>query len=205
MRHTRTFAGVVVAALLAGVPAGTAELETAALETATFAAGCFWCTEADFDHMEGVRETISGYTGGRFANPTYEQVSSGGTGHVEAVEVRFDPAVVTYEQLLEHFWRNVDPFDGRGQFCDIGEQYRPVIFYRTEAQRTAAQASKERVEKLLRKRVAVQVAPAGLFYRAEEYHQNYHRKNRVRYNYYRWSCGRDRRLKDVWGKVGTTP
>ena len=168
------------------------------LQKATFAAGCFWCVEADFDKVKGVVETISGYTGGRVRNPTYEQVSSGGTGHTEAVEITFDPAVVTYEQLLDHYWRNVDPFAANRQFCDVGEQYRPEIFAHDQAQRTAAEASKKRIEQRLSQPVVVKISDAAPFYRAEAYHQDYYKTHSVQYRYYRWRCGRDARLEAIW-------
>ena len=147
----------------------------------------------------GVKSTTSGYTGGRTDKPTYEQVSAGGTGHIEAVQVVFDPAVVTYETLLDHFWKNVDPFNARGQFCDIGESYRPVIFTADERQRTAATRSRDRLQMQFKERIVVEIAPAAPFYRAEEYHQDYYKKNPVRYNFYRWNCGRDNRLARIWG------
>lgn len=171
--------------------------------TATFAAGCFWCVEADFDKVPGVVSTTSGYTGGMTKNPTYEQVSSGGTGHAESVEVVYDPTRVTYEQLLERFWRNVDPLNAHRQFCDVGEQYRPAIFVHDEGQRRAAEESKARVQQRFKEPVVVQVVPAGPFYAAEPYHQDYYKKNPLQYRYYRWSCGRDRRLEQLWGKPTT--
>jgi peptide-methionine (S)-S-oxide reductase len=167
---------------------------------ATFAAGCFWCVEADFDKLPGVISTTSGYIGGRLKDPSYEQVSRGGTGHAEAVEIVYDPAKVTYDQLLEHFWKNVDPLNAHRQFCDVGDQYRPAIFVHDAAQREAADASKARVQQRFKEPVVVEVAPATTFYRAESYHQDYYKKNPVQYRYYRWSCGRDARLKDLWGK-----
>ena len=170
------------------------------VQTATFAAGCFWCVEADFDKMKGVIETISGYTGGHVRNPTYEQVSFGGTGHTEAVQVRFDPAVVSYEQLLDHYWRNVDPFVADRQFCDVGSQYRPEIFVHDAAQRAAAEASKKRMQQRFSKPIAVPISDAESFYRAEEYHQDYYKKHSVQYRYYRWRCGRDDRLEEIWGE-----
>jgi peptide-methionine (S)-S-oxide reductase len=169
------------------------------LQKATFAAGCFWCVEADFDKVKGVVETISGYTGGRVRNPTYEQVSSGGTGHTEAVEIIFDPAVVTYERLLDHYWRNVDPFAADRQFCDVGAQYRPEIFAHDEAQRAAAEASKKRIQQQFSQPIAVKVTNASPFYRAEAYHQDYYKTHSVQYRYYRWRCGRDARLEEIWG------
>ena len=168
------------------------------LAVATFASGCFWCTEADFDKVRGVISTTSGYTGGRVANPTYRQVSNGGTGHAEAVEIVFDPAVVTYEALLDHYWRNVDPFTADRQFCDRGDQYRPAIFVHNEAQRAAAEGSKAQHQKSFRQPIVVAIADAGPFYRAEEYHQDYYKKNSAQYRFYRFGCGRDARLRQIW-------
>ena len=167
--------------------------------TATFASGCFWCTEADFDKVPGVISTTSGYTGGTVANPTYKQVTTGATGHAEAVEVVFDPAVVSYEALLDHYWKNVDPFVADRQFCDHGNQYRPVIFVRDQAQRAAAEASKARIQQRFRnKPIVVAIVEAGPFYRAEDYHQDYYKKNSAQYRFYRFGCGRDARLHDIW-------
>ena len=168
------------------------------LQKATFAAGCFWCVESDFDKVKGVVETISGYTGGGVRNPTYEQVSSGGTGHTEAVEILFDPAVVSYEQLLEHYWRNVDPFAANRQFCDVGAQYRPEIFVHDAAQRAAAEASRQRIQQRFSQMIVVKITDAVPFYRAEAYHQDYYKTHPVQYRYYRWRCGRDSRLEDIW-------
>src|SRR5687768_1842554 len=169
----------------------------AALQKATFAAGCFWCVEADFDKVRGVSSTTSGYTGGRGANPSYEQVSRDGTGHVEAVEIVFDPAVVTYEQLLDVFWKNVDPFAAHRQFCDVGDQYRPEIFVHDSAQRAAAEASKKRMQARYRDPIVVRITDAQPFYRAEAYHQDYYKTHALQYRYYRWSCGRDARLDEI--------
>ena len=166
---------------------------------ATFASGCFWCTEADFDKVKGVVSTTSGYTGGTVANPTYKQVTSGSTGHAEAVQIVFNPSVVTYEQLLDHYWKNVDPFTPNRQFCDTGTQYRPVIFVHGARQRAAAEASRAQVQKKLGMPVVVAVQDAGVFYRAEDYHQDYHVKSDAQYRFYRWGCGRDARLKEIWG------
>ena len=172
------------------------------LAVATFAAGCFWCTEADFDKVRGVVSTTSGYTGGKVVNPTYRQVITGETGHAEAVQVVFDPAVVTYEALLDHYWKNVDPFVADRQFCDAGNQYRPEIFFHDEAQRTAAETSKVEVQKMFRQPVVVAITSAGPFYRAEDYHQDYYKKNSAQYRFYRFGCGRDRRLEEVWSHAG---
>jgi len=169
--------------------------------TAIFAGGCFWCVEADFDKLPGVVDTESGYTGGHVGNPTYEQVSHGGTGHAEAVRITYDPKKVTYEQLLDYFWRHIDPTVKDRQFCDTGDQYRSAIFYQGDAQTLAAEASKTRLEKSGRfPRIYTEVVPAGAFYPAEEYHQDYYKKNPIRYKYYRTGCRRDARVNEVWGE-----
>jgi peptide-methionine (S)-S-oxide reductase len=167
---------------------------------ATFASGCFWCTESDFEKVPGVVEAISGYTGGTTPNPTYRQVSTGGTGHTEAVQVRYDPAVVTYERLLDVYWRNVDPVDAGGQFCDRGDQYRSAIFVHDGKQRQAALESKAAIERSgrLSQPIVTPVVQAETFYPAEDYHQDYAKKNPLRYTYYRNGCGRDQRLEELW-------
>jgi peptide-methionine (S)-S-oxide reductase len=167
---------------------------------ATFAGGCFWCVESDFDKVDGVISTTSGYTGGHTANPSYEQVSHGGIGHAEAVEIAYDPAKVSYKKLLDVFWHNIDPLAKDRQFCDHGDQYRSAIFYHDEEQRALAEASKAAVEKRFEQPVATQIVPAGAFYKAEEYHQDYYKKNPIRYKFYRFNCGRDARLEELWGK-----
>jgi len=172
------------------------------LTVATFAAGCFWCTEADFDKVTGVISTTSGYIGGTVENPTYRQVTSGRTGHAEAVRVVFDPAVVTYAALLDHFWRNVDPFVADRQFCDTGDQYRPEIFVHDEAQRVEAEASKVSVQTKFRQPIVVSITAAGPFYAAEDYHQDYYMKNSAQYRFYRFGCGRDRRLEAIAARAG---
>ena len=179
--------------------------QASGLQRATFAAGCFWCVEADFDKVRGVVSTVSGYTGGRVSNPTYEQVSRGGTGHTEAVEITFDPTVVSYEALLEHYWKNVDPFVAHRQFCDVGDQYRPEIFVHTPAQRAAAEASKQRLQARVHEPIVVRISDAQPFYRAEAYHQDYYTKNPLQYRYYRWTCGRDSRLEQIAEQVKGTP
>ena len=180
-------------------PAAPAEHAAAAL--ATFAGGCFWCVEADFDKVPGVISTTSGYTGGKVDNPTYDQVSAGSTGHTEAVEIAFDPAKVSYQKLLDVFWRNHDPLAKDRQFCDRGDQYRPAIFYHDEEQRKLAEASKKAVqEKFAPRVVQTEIVKAGTFYKAEDYHQDYYEKNPVRYKFYRYNCGRDQRLEELWGK-----
>lgn len=170
--------------------------------TAIFAGGCFWCLESDMDKVNGVVQTISGYTGGHLQNPTYQQVSAGGTGHYESLKVIYDPAKVTYLQLLNAFWHSIDPTDASGQFCDKGDQYRSVIFYLNPTQKKEAEASKNALLKSGQfKQIATQILPASTFYPAEEYHQDYYHKNPVRYKYYRYSCGRDQRVAEVWGKT----
>jgi len=176
----------------------TATADTATA-TAIFAGGCFWCMEHPFDELVGVVSTTSGYTGGRVANPTYEQVSAGGTGHTESVEVTYDPSKVSYEKLLDVFWHNVDPLAVDRQFCDVGNQYRSAIFYSTPEQRALADASKQRVQEEFDKPIATQVVAASRFYPAEDYHQDYYRKNPIRYKFYRLNCGRDKRLVQLWG------
>jgi peptide-methionine (S)-S-oxide reductase len=167
---------------------------------ATFAGGCFWCVEADFDKVEGVLSTVSGYIGGKTANPTYNQVSAGGTEHAEAVEIAYDPAKVSYEKLLDVFWRNIDPLAKDRQFCDAGDQYRSAIFYHDEEQRRLAETSKKKVEARFDAPIQTQILPATTFYKAEEYHQDYYLKNPSKYKFYRWNCGRDARLKVLWGE-----
>ena len=175
----------------------------AGLAVATFAAGCFWCTESDFDKVSGVVSTTSGYTGGHKANPSYREVGGGGTGHTEAVRVVYDPKRVSYQKLLDVYWVNVDPLDSRGQFCDKGSMYRPEIFVHDAEQRKLAEASKAAVEQKLKKPVVVKVTSAPTFYVAEDYHQDYYNKNPVRYKFYRYNCGRDARLEALWGSAAT--
>ena len=191
------------AALAGGLASTSAQAPSASskagrVATAIFAGGCFWCTESDFDHIPGVVATVSGYSGGRVANPTYEQVSAGGTGHIEAVRVAYDPARVSYATLVDRFFRTIDPLDAGGQFCDRGDQYRSAIFVRNGEERRIAEAAKARVERQLGRRVATLILPARNFYPAEGYHQDYYRKNPLRYRFYRWNCGRDQRIEAVW-------
>ena len=171
------------------------------LAVATFAGGCFWCVESDFDAVPGVVETISGYTGGTVDNPAYKQVTAGGTGHREAVQIRYDPKQVSYERLLHVFWRSVDPTDDGGQFCDRGESYQTAIFVGNEEERRLAEASREALEQsaVLDAPLVTPVEAAREFYPAENYHQDYYTKNPVRYRFYRFSCGRDSRVQQVWG------
>ena len=169
-------------------------------ETATFAGGCFWCVEADFDKVAGVLATTSGYIGGRTPHPSYEAVVQGGTGHAEAVEIAFDPAKVGFQQLLDVFWRNIDPLARDSQFCDHGNQYRSAIFYHGDEQRRLAEASKAAVAARFKRPVETEIVAAGPFYKAEDYHQDYYLKNPLRYNFYRAGCGRDARLEELWGR-----
>jgi peptide-methionine (S)-S-oxide reductase len=172
-------------------------------EKAIFAAGCFWCTEAAFEEVPGVISAVSGYTGGTVKNPGYEQVSSGRTGHAEAVEVTFDPAKVSYEQLLDVFWVNHDPTVSNRQFCDSGSQYRPAIFYLSDEQKKAAEASKAKYEKLktFKQPLLTEITKAGPFYPAEDYHQDYYKKNPLQYKFYVTGCGRYARLDSLWGEL----
>lgn len=177
--------------------------QTGSSAVAIFAGGCFWCTEADFDKVPGVLATTSGYIGGSVAAPTYEQVSAGNTGHIEAVQVTFDPTRVSYQDLLEAFWPSIDPLDGGGQFCDRGEQYRSAIFWLDRDQQEQAQASLNALQASgrLKGNIATLLLPAGRFWPAEAYHQDYASRNPLRYRYYRSRCGRDARLHAVWGQV----
>jgi peptide-methionine (S)-S-oxide reductase len=184
-----------------GGPTRASAFPRAELATALFAGGCFWSMEHPFDQLRGVAAVSVGYTGGHTKNPTYEEVSAGWTGHLEAVQVSYDPATVSYEKLVDAFWHSIDPLTPDGQFCDLGSQYRTAIFYHDSAQRRVAEESKRQLETSARfgRPVATAIQPASEFYRAEEYHQHYYRKNPVRYNLYRVGCGRDRRLAELWG------
>src|SRR5712692_4782503 len=201
MRNLTRRVGLAVSvwvALAAG--AGAQQNEPPKTAVATFAGGCFWCVEADFDKVAGVISTTSGYTGGRTANPSYEEVSRGGTGHAEAVEIVYDPAKLSYEKLLDVLWHNIDPLAKNRQFCDHGDQYRTAVFYHDDKQRSLAQASKAAVQARFKRPIETEIAPAGPFYKAEEYHQDYYVKNPIRYKFYRFNCGRDARLEELWGK-----
>lgn len=178
--------------------------------SAIFAGGCFWCMEPPYDKLEGVIETLSGYSGGDVDNPSYQQVSAGNTEHYEVIKVVYDPAIVSYEQLLDVFWRNVDPLDGKGQFCDKGQQYLSAIFVKDDAEKRKAQASKRKAREVLAKQLGqplknIQIVTPILarqtFYPAEDYHQNYYQNNPLKYRYYRYRCGRDARLEELWGKM----
>ena len=184
---------VVLLLLLAAAPS------LAQNARATFAGGCFWCMEPPFDELDGVISTTSGYIGGKTKNPTYEQVSTGTTGHTEALQVVYDPKKISYERLLEVFWRNIDPLAADGQFCDFGSQYRSGIFYHDGNQKSAAEKSKKTVQARFKQPVATEITAAGMFYPAEDYHQDYYKKNPVRYKLYSHGCGRAQRLEEVWG------
>jgi peptide-methionine (S)-S-oxide reductase len=194
-----SLAGAALIAAAASLAAPESKAQGAGAETAIFAGGCFWCVEEAFDKVAGVVETVSGYTGGHLANPTYEQVSAKGTGHKEAVRVRYDPAKVTYAELLDTFWRNVDPFDAAGQFCDKGESYKSAIFVADDEQGKHAAETKQEVEKRFGREVATEIEPAAAFWPAEDYHQDYHNKNPLQYKFDKWNCGRAPRLEQVWG------
>lgn len=189
--------------LSAVAQAQTAPKPGSGLAVATFAGGCFWCMEPPYDVLPGVVSTTSGYIGGTTANPTYEEVSRGTTGHTEAVQVVYDPRKVSYEKLLEVFWRNIDPTTPNAQFCDHGSQYRSGIFTHGEEQFRLAKESRARLErsKPFREPIVTEITPATTFYRAEEYHQDYYKKNPLRYKFYRSGCGRDARLEQLWGKA----
>ena len=199
MRFGQQIISIAIALSLAFI-ASAAGQGASQQQIATFAGGCFWCVEADFDKVPGVLSTTSGYTGGQVANPSYEQVSHGGTGHAEAVEIAFDPAKLSYQKLLDVFWHNIDPLAKDRQFCDHGRQYRSAIFYRNDEQRRLAEAAKAEVAKRFKEPIATEIVPAGPFYKAEDYHQDYYSKNPIRYKFYRFNCGRDARLEELWGK-----
>lgn len=195
------FLSTLVLALLTTSATGQAASDTDTA-TAIFAGGCFWCMEPPYDKLEGVIATTSGYTGGSVTNPTYEQVSAGNTGHYEAVRVQYDPDQVTYQELVEVFWRNIDPLDGGGQFCDRGSQYLSAVFFQNDEQRAMAQKSLEQLQAgpLAGRNIATKILPAMQFYPAEAYHQDYYMKNPLRYRFYRFTCGRDGRLEELWGE-----
>jgi peptide-methionine (S)-S-oxide reductase len=173
------------------------------LRTATFAGGCFWCMEPPFDAIDGVVSTTSGYAGGRTQNPSYEEVSSGSTGHAESIRIVYDPQKVSYEKLLDVYWHNIDPTTPNQQFCDRGTQYRTIIFYHDQEQKRLAEASKKKLEdsKQLKEPIVTEIVEASQFYPAEDYHQDYYQKNPLRYKYYRYACGRDQRLRELWGEA----
>ena len=191
---------ILIALLVISIPAiSHAENKSA---VATFAGGCFWCMEKPFDKLDGVISTISGYMGGHVDNPSYEQVSTGRTGHYEVIQVTYNPEKINFSQLLDVFWHNIDPTDVRGQFCDKGQQYTSVAFYHDDQQHDVIKESLAYLKsnKPFDKQIVTQVLPAATFYAAEEYHQDYYLKNPIRYRYYRFSCGRDAKLKELWGE-----
>ena len=193
-------AAVLVLSKGLAMNASAADTSPATSETAIFAGGCFWCMHAAFEGLDGVTKVVSGYTGGHVKNPTYEQVSTGNTGHIEVIEVTFNPQAVPYTKLLEYFWDNVDPTDPEGQFCDKGSQYLAGIFYLNDAQKELAEISVADAEKRLKQKVSTFIRPAEPFYAAEDYHQSYHKKNELRYQLYKMGCGRDKTLKRVWSE-----
>jgi len=197
-----TLGATAAAAPAAGAPAKPPSAAAARPELATFAMGCFWCGETQFEGLKGVRSVVSGYTGGREQRPTYEQVSSGETSHYEAIQITFDPALTSYETLLEMFWHGIDPTQSDGQFCDRGKQYRAAVFVHDDRQRRLAEASRKAIQDsgVLRKPIVTEILAAGRFWPAEGYHQDFWKKDPVRYKTYRFGCGRDRRLDQVWGK-----
>jgi peptide-methionine (S)-S-oxide reductase len=199
-RRTAVAAGALLL-MAAATPAPAPQAAVPQHAVATFAGGCFWCMEPPFERMKGVISVTSGYTGGTKVNPTYEEVSDGFTGHRESVEVVYDPRQVSFGQLLDVFWHNIDPTDNSGQFCDHGSQYRSAIFYHDAEQQRLAETSRHNVAAQLKQRIVTDVLPAARFYRAEECHQDYYKKNPVRYKFYRFNCGRDHRLEQVWGKA----
>jgi peptide-methionine (S)-S-oxide reductase len=194
---------VIIMMTLSVLLAATAFAAVNTPAKATFAGGCFWCMEHPFDELPGVQSVTSGYTGGHKKDPTYEEVSAGGTGHAEAVQIVYDPAKVSYETLLNIFWHNIDPTTKDRQFCDSGNQYRSAIFYHDEEQHRLAVQSKAQLEKTktFKEPVVTEITQASVFYPAEEYHQHYYKKNPIRYKFYRTSCGRDKRLKELWGSA----
>jgi peptide-methionine (S)-S-oxide reductase len=198
-RFVAALGGAMLGMALAASAVAVAKEKTATA-TAVFAGGCFWCMEPPYDALPGVVATTSGYSGGQKANPTYEQVSAGDTGHIEVIQITYDPKQISYEKLLEVFWRNVDPLDKGGQFCDRGSTYTTAIFVQNQEERKIAEQSKAAIEKQLGKTVVTAIRPAATFYAAEDYHQDYYQKNPLRYKYYRYSCGRDQRLEHLWGK-----
>ena len=199
MNISRTLYMVLIVLLLTATGSAGHAAEQA---KAVFAGGCFWCMEEAFDKVEGVISVTSGYMGGQKTNPTYEEVSAGGTGHAESVEVVYDPARVSYQKLLDNFWKNVDPLTPNAQFCDHGSQYRAVIFYGNEEEKRQAEASKQSIEqaKWFTEPIVTQIAMASKFYPAEDYHQDFYKKNPTKYKFYKYTCGRAQRLEQLWGK-----
>ena len=196
---------IAILALCLTIPVFAETTSAPKVETAILAGGCFWCVESDYEKLDGVLDVISGYTGGHVENPTYKQVSAGRTGHVEAVKITYDANKISYAAILDYFWHHIDPTRDDGQFCDSGNQYRPVIFYTSEKQKMEAIASKKKIEqtKPFSEPIKVELIQASTFYPAEDYHQDYYKKNPLRYHFYRYSCGRDARIEQLWGKQTT--
>lgn len=197
---------LILIALFSFIPfislqAETPMIDNTQYETAILAGGCFWCIESDFDSVDGVIETTSGYTGGTTTNPTYKQISSQPSGHYEGLRVVFDPAIVSYKEILQRFWITIDPFNADGQFCDKGPQYRAAVFYLDEAQKEEAIKSRDATQKLFKEKIVTEILEAKIFYDAEDYHQDYHNKNPIRYKFYRGRCGRDARVNAIWESV----
>ena len=204
MRYLALAIPIAVMAVLWSTPntMQAAPESSAQVKVATFAGGCFWCMELPYDELDGVMSTVSGYMGGHKPNPSYKEVSQGGTGHAEVVQISYDPDKVSYEKLLDIFWRNVDPTTPDRQFCDYGNQYRTAIFYHDDEQRQLATSAKNELSdnKPFAEPIITEITAAGEFYPAEDYHQDYYQKNPLRYKFYRYNCGRDQRLKELWGK-----
>ena len=188
---------LAVVAVLSHFPQAASAQE---LQKAVFAGGCFWCVESDFDQIPGVVATVSGFTGGTTSDPSYPQVTAGGTGHYEAVEITYDSSTVSYEELLTAFWHSVDPTDDGGQFCDRGKSYETAVFVANELERSVAEASKAAAQDMIDNPIVTPILATGPFYAAEEYHQDYYTKNPIRYKFYRWNCGRNQRVEEVWGE-----
>ena len=199
MRSLKWLLGILAIFLIPEVVAHAAAPSPGNMARATFAGGCFWCMEPPYDELEGVISTISGYIGGTKKNPTYEEVVTGSTGHAEAVQVTYDAKKISYEKLLDVFWRNIDPLTANAQFCDSGSQYRSAIFYHDETQERLAEASKKRLQSRFKQPIVTEIIRAAEFYPAEDYHQDYYKKNPIRYKLYRYGCGRDQRLQELWG------
>ena len=199
------FLAALFALMLGTFAAGSMAYADGPTATVVFGGGCFWCMEHDFRQLKGVVKAVSGYSGGSIANPTYDNYHDVSTAnpvpHVEVAEITYDTTKLTYDQVLDYYFRHVDPTDGGGQFCDRGPSYRPVIFYGSEAEKTAAEAKKVEVAKLLNAKIAVEILPAKTFWAAEGYHQDYADKNPLKYKFYRWNCGRDQRVTQLWGKL----
>jgi peptide-methionine (S)-S-oxide reductase len=196
----RVFGLAAILGMVAGAAHGASQSPgSTQTAKATFAGGCFWCMEPPYDEIDGVLSTISGYIGGTKKSPTYEEVTTGKTGHAEAVEITYDPRKISYEKLLEVFWRNIDPLTPNAQFCDVGSQYRSAIFYHDDTQKRLAEKSKQAAQARFKQPIVTEIVPAGVFYPAEDYHQDYYKKNPIRYKIYRYGCGRDERLRELWG------